>query len=492
MRTSWQLRPIWGGITRMVEATFAKLEEAKLRWMSGGVVDATGNAFASGDTSPEAQLRLLALAGVFRHTCLRPQEPGNLKQMPLLPEPALPLLSEVMRPAFRQMMQQQDRSVWQGLIGLMAARGYMAHPFDWLPPQDLTGYPEAYIPLAKWKAGMGDAQPTLTAETWDDMYPAERRGAFAALRKSDPAAARALMEEQGGNLPAEERLMLVATFSDGLGVDDQSYLEKLAGSDRSAKVKAKAVGYLARLGVVTDDADARELANFIETSTSGLLRRRKAIGLRKKLNETQKKRAYSLFETVTLPQLATALSMSSDEVAASYVTEPRPIMAPFFDMCVRSAPTATLMIYWERLRTDGVAQFSMLADLADRLDRDQTLAEVKRLIDTGRLTDLRDMLLVTGADVGPTISDALLKAGYYKKKLSEVEAALANRAKGDGDYQSTHLINQFEAFITILAFLVTANHARAILADLEDVGFHAADPLFRPLKFNIDLEGSSP
>ena len=476
----------------MLDATLSRLEAAKLRWMTGGAAEAADDGFADGADATETQLRLLAQAALFRQTCLRPAVPGNLTSTPPLPATPLPLLPEPLRPAFRQMMQQQDRSIWQALTGLMAARGVMAHPFDWLPPQDLTGYPDAYIPLAKWKAGLGDTTAALTGDTWDDMYPAERRKAFGELRGTDPAAARDLMEHHGGALPAEERLALIDCFALGLSPDDADYLTGLTTSDRSAKVKARAQGLLARLGVVTDGGDAQELADFMEKSTTGLIRRRKVIELRGKLNEAQKKRANALFEQVSFPQLAAALDVTTDDLAATFVTEPRPMMAPFLQMCIRTAPTAALLTYWERLRADGVAQFAMLADMAPRLTQDQIMTEARGLIDAGVLTDLRDVLTVTGPDVGAPLSDALLNSRFYKDRTKDVKTALAKRAKGEGDYQANHTISQFETVTMLLAFLITASHAGKVLADLETLGFHSADPVMRPLKFNIALQGSTP
>ncbi len=476
----------------MLDETLGRLEAAKLRWMTGGAADAAEDGFADGADATETQLRLLAQAALFRQTCLRPAAPGNLTSMPPLPATPLPLLPEPLRPAFRQMMQQQDRSIWQALTGLMAARGVMAHPFDWLPPQDMSGYPDAYIPLAKWKAGLSDNTVALTADTWDDMYPAERRKAFADLRASDPTAAREMMQDHGGGLPAEDRLGLVDGFAIDLSMDDAEYLTALTQHDRSSKVKTRAQSLLARLGVVADGGDAQELADFMDNSTTGLIRRRNVIKLRSKLNEAQKKRANSLFENVSFAQLASALAVTPDTLAASYVTEPRPMMSPFLQMCIRTAPDDALMIYWDRLRADGVAQFAMLADMAQRLSKDQVLAEVQALLRANILTDLRDILAVTGPNVGPTLSDALLAAPFYANKLKDVKAALAKRAKGEGDYQGSHTISQFENFITPLAFLITASHATRVMTDLEALGFHSADPVMRPFKFNIALQGSTP
>lgn len=227
----------------MVEEVFARLEAAKLRWMAGGLAETAGDILADGQAGTEGQLRLLAQAGLFRQTCLRPEPPGELAPMPLLPEPELP---EPLRPAFRQMMREQTGEFARATLGLMAARGVMAHPFDWLPPKDLSGYPDAYIPYGRWKEGI---------------------------------------EAKGGSQAAEERLQLVEILRQGLSTADQPYLEGLVAQDRSGKVKACARAFLTRLGVIDDTEDATELADFLETSKGIMRLGRQKIGWRKKLNQ---------------------------------------------------------------------------------------------------------------------------------------------------------------------------------------------------------------
>ena len=476
----------------MLEDTLSRLEAAKLRWMTGGEADVRSDPFTSGTQGVEAQLRLLAQAALFRQTCLRPSAPSKLTMVEPLPAPPLPLLSTHLRPAFRHIMQQQDRSIWQGLTGLMAARGVMAHPFDWLPPQDTNGYADIYIPYAKWKAGLDNHEMELTAETWQDMYPAERRNAFAELRAKDTTAARAMIEAYGSTLSADERLGLIDCLAQGLGADDIPYLTEVSTKDRSAKVKARAAGFLARLGVASDRDEAKELAAFMEKSTKGIIRRRKEIALRSKLNGAQQNRVSALLDTVTFTQLAAALDITPDALADSYVTEKNTTALQFWGLCARTAPRDALLIYWARLRSDGVANFSRLAGITDQLSRDQIMAEAQGLVMSADLTDLHDMLAVTGPDVGRDMSDALLNSPFYRAQLDALKTALAKRATGDGDYRHDPMVAQFGGFVTQLAFLVTAEHARRVASDLQKRGLHAADPILHPLNFNIALQGKTP
>lgn len=465
----------------MLDGVFNRIETAKLRWLGGGMAEAAG---------AEAQLRLLAEAALFGQSCLRPQLPSGLTLAAPIPALDLPVLPDPLRPVFRALMQQQDRSFWQGTIGLMAARGAMAHPFDWLPPQDLTGYPDVYIGLAKWRAGIATAGD-LTAVAWADMYPAEQRQAFGALRARDPAAARDLMAAQAAALAAEERLAVLKCFSIGLSHADAEYLTALAANDRSAKVKAQAAAFLARLGATSTAAEAQELAAFLEQSTTGLIRRRKVITLRAKLADAQMKRALALFDLVSVADLAAALGTSLDALMQAYVTESQALALPFWQMCLRSAPDAALAIYWARMRADGVATVAALGELAERWPQDRIRAEAAELIKSLPELGFHEVLAVLGPDVGPELSAALLHSQGYRSRREALKAALAKRAKGETDYSITFAISQFEAAVSQLALMLTAQDAQKAARELQSMGLYAADPLLRVLNFNIALQGIS-
>ncbi|TIO88549.1 MAG: hypothetical protein E5X92_28890, partial [Mesorhizobium sp.] len=59
---------------------------------------------------------------------------------------------------------------------LVASRGFVLHPMDWMPAASDQESPDIYAPWVDWQAGAdGDRQSRrgqLTAETWDDFYPA--------------------------------------------------------------------------------------------------------------------------------------------------------------------------------------------------------------------------------------------------------------------------------------------------------------------------------
>jgi Family of unknown function (DUF5691) len=105
-------------------------------------------------------------------------------------------------------------------------------------------------PRARWLATLNPDwrfPEFITADTpelWRLGTLAERRGYLTALRGTDPAAARELIEE--GNPPAAERAAFLAVLADRLSPDDEPLLER-ALDDRAADVRARAADLLTRL-----------------------------------------------------------------------------------------------------------------------------------------------------------------------------------------------------------------------------------------------------
>lgn len=175
-----------------------------------------------------------------------------------------------------------------------------------------------------------------------------------------------------------------------------------------------------------------------------------------------------------------------EALADSYVTAPLAHVEPFLEMCARSAPDDILLRYWTRLTQDGKTNAAMLASLSDRFEKGRMRDELRKLLKAGRVSDAHDILLITGPDMGHDLSDELLGAPLYKTRMTDAKAALkdeatANRAR-----------NRLEGLAAQLALLLTADHAKRVLRDLEALGFHSADPALRPLTFNIALEGHAP
>ncbi|MFF6875619.1 DUF5691 domain-containing protein [Streptomyces sp. NPDC012474] len=99
--------------------------------------------------------------------------------------------------------------------------------------------------------GGGAALPHLEdddriRQLWEEGLFAERVALLSALRSRDPAAARDLLATTWVTERAEDRLMFLDSLRDGLGPDDEPFLEQ-ALADRSRNVRATAAELLSAL-----------------------------------------------------------------------------------------------------------------------------------------------------------------------------------------------------------------------------------------------------
>ena len=249
------------------------LAAVKGRWMTGLTgADAAPEPWHAliGDT-PDAELRLLALVAQAGEIGWRPAVPSlNIK--PPLPTLDLPTMPEAARIRLRRVLDHQKPSAEDiaPILSLIEARGYSVHPGDWMPTANSPHTPDLYAPWVDWLSigeGQASANVELSAETWDDFQPRERRVVLTSITKADRSRALSILAERAADAPAEERLGLIAVLGEGLCDVDIPYLESL-GKDRSGKVKALAAHFLARLGAGQTDPDlVAELAEMVEVRT---------------------------------------------------------------------------------------------------------------------------------------------------------------------------------------------------------------------------------
>ncbi|MEM1345695.1 MAG: hypothetical protein AAGI34_14100, partial [Pseudomonadota bacterium] len=169
------------------------VERLKAAWVTGA--SATAQAPKAWGALAEDELATLALAGQALRVALRPAPPP-LTDVPDLPRLALPPLPEALRPRFRRLIGTMKTPEHRlDVLGLMAARGYAAHPDDWMPVQSAAKTPALYAPWIDWLAqGKTTSGLVLSADTWDDFAPTARRACLQEMRERDPDAARALIE----------------------------------------------------------------------------------------------------------------------------------------------------------------------------------------------------------------------------------------------------------------------------------------------------------
>jgi hypothetical protein len=457
-----------------LETRLIALESARPRWLDGGDAPLAG-VLAAGHTGLEAQLRLLAEVGQSRQICLRPEPPAGLTPVAPLPPAPLPYLAEALRPLFRRVLKAQgDRATSEALLTLLEARGVMAHPFDWLPPRDIQGYPLVYAALSDWAAGLvaSDATAELTDESWDDFAPAARLAALTRLRGADPAAARTLLQARLAGVLAEDRQRLVAALAVGLSDADTPLLEGLVG-DRSTKVQETARGLLARLGVAVGDEDAAELAAFYEVKKA-LLTRRVSVQSKAKLNSAQLRRRQELLARLPVGALAAALGLDEAGLAAAWVIDDDGSLG-LLDAFVRSGSDAGLRALWDRLDTKQTEGW--LARIAGRLSPSEIEAEAVGLLKRGRVQDP----VALAALVGPGMSDALGRALIDSHPVAEI---LTPKAQG-ADVRLAGLLRG-------LGLVLPAPTARMLTDRLTRQHLSPHDPVLDALTLNAALaEGTA-
>ncbi len=253
-----------------IESSLAQMRDA---WMSGhSALDHCPAAWRGAAEGDDAEGALAALAGHALQALFRAAPPALIEPRAPLPRLEAPTLPEALRPRARRLLATPKARglIERALIDFVAARGYVMHPFDWTPSPRDDWAADLYAAWLDWARGEEKPlpPPAFGPDTYDQWSFAMRRVALAALRASDPDAARAIIVAKAPSEPAERRALLIGILEAGLSDADVEFLEAQA-NDRSDRVQALARRYLARLGRRVDaDALATELADMLEVRRS--------------------------------------------------------------------------------------------------------------------------------------------------------------------------------------------------------------------------------
>jgi hypothetical protein len=468
----------------MAEPLTTILAAVRSRWMIGGDGAAADHPLVAGSSEAEADLRLLAVAGQYQRL-VQPPQPPVLNLRPDLPSLALPFLPDTLRPLARRLLQDKgDPSLL--LAGLVARRGHVLHPADWMPPRGAY-LPEVYHPLQAWQAGQSAKDAQLSSETWLDLSRAERLAQFLVLRQGDPAAARELLSAHLAPCPADERVALVEALAQGLGPEDMDFLRGLA-EDRSEKVRKAAAHLLARLGQAEDDPLAVEAAAMFEVGAEGLIRRRKVLRLNPKAKEAQLRSLIQTLPEVSLSGLARALGLGAGEVVALWQIDkvPHQIHHALTTMIARTASDADIAAYWQRLMSEPDTARAQLPILFPRLTAPDQVAACLWLISQAELGASAEILSMMGVGVPALVSQALTA---QRKGLVEL-IRLAQDSTPDKAAAARADAQRLAGLIATLGLLLTADDAALVLQTVTAAGIHPADPMLDRLTFNAALKGS--
>ncbi|RWE01774.1 DUF5691 domain-containing protein [Mesorhizobium sp.] len=469
-------------MNELEQAGLARLRDG---WISGGAVFELApiewKELAAASNPDEQERRLLAIAAQALDVALRPAAPKTLKRRPPLPVLALPMLPDRLRPSLRAALKYAaDAKRKARVIGLVASRGFVAHPMDWMPAASDQTAPEVYAPWIDWQAsaeqGRRGEQDELSAENWADFYPAARRGALAAMRRSQPAAARLLIETKAPAESAEVRLSLIELIRIGLGSEDAPFLRSLS-ADRSGKVRELAGRMLAILGEHGEggpDVPVAELAGFIEEGKAGFIRRRTTFGPAKTKSHAQEQRRAELFELCNLVDLATRFGVTESDLITGWQFGTDNNADILLSRMVAASGSDTAVAHMaDMLVAEGGNHVFRALQLTPRLDSRRKRVLVRLILKQANYLGMLN--LAESLDAGWLDWDDLTNG--------QVLPALRSIIGGNDDAmrQGVH------DFLEMMGFLATATAATRLTEDLIAAGLPPASPSLGLLRLNAAL-----
>ncbi|WP_179505834.1 MULTISPECIES: DUF5691 domain-containing protein [unclassified Sphingomonas] len=467
----------------MAEALLDGLAPVITRWTMGGSAAHAAPAGwrgGLGHDAGEAELRLLALTGQLLGTMAVAEPAGDLQVLGDLPRLAKPPLPEALRPRCRRILAAlRDADQRRALLALLDRRGWTMHPADWLPGANEHDLPATYAAWQDWVAQAAACADTdeISPENWDRFGPAARRVAFAELRRRDPARASALLAAKIASETPDRRLLFLDLLT-GLSATDVPLLETLA-SDRAPRVKARAMALLARLGKGgAVDEDAREIAGFFSTKTTGWLRKSLRIVPQELKTPAQRNRRGALMEALTLTAMAQALALSPEELIAAWPWgEDTHADHALAAMAERSAADEVVVLVAEALASQPGSDILAFIPLLPRMSATWRQQVALRMLEAKEGNFLRALPLAGGdGEIAGTIRTAAGKA--LLASLVKEDAKPADHAPE----------------LAALGLLSARAAASEALGRLTDAGLIASDPRLDLLRLNAALndEGSNP
>lgn len=360
----------------MNDAELNSLEWMLGRWLLGGPArtgaPSSWQTATEGLPETEAELRLLALAGQALQVTAHPRPDSRLFFRPDLPELHLPMLEgEARRLYLRSSENTGNKEHMAQVLRLVAARGYVVHPLDGMPPGNPDAWPDVYSPWAVWMKGeqIGPCPgERITSDNWEVFTPAERNRLLRSLRQADPSAVTDLYAARLASESLEIRVTLLAILSVKLGDYDRELLRDFS-HDRSARIREIAAHFLARLGEdMPCDDPGEELAQYFVRTTTGLFRHRPLFKARSLKNDAQKKGRAERLTRASLGRIALALETTPAELAAHWQFGETPDVDLLMTQLVGQTASDELTQLWcERTLAESEAFSQLLMAVRERL-----------------------------------------------------------------------------------------------------------------------------
>ena len=471
----------------MAEAIYDAMGSVLTRWTMGSAAAPAAPVWSAelGAEPAEAELRLLALSGQFLGVAVTAEPPPELRVLPDVPALALPTVPEAMRPLVRRILAAfKETQRKTELLDFLAARGWTTHPAQWMPTANDEDAPDVYAPWRDW-AGIAasnsvvrrQAGDRLTADNWEDFWPAARKVALTELRRRDPEAARTVLEAKLASENADVRLPLLSLLATGLSEADIPFLEGIAANDRAPKVKAFAASLLARLGRgPAVGEDIAELAGFFSVKMKGLIRRSRVIQFENVKTPAQAHRRAALLESADIASLARALTLTPQELVDAWNWD------------VDRQADAALTSLVARTGTDSLV--AQTAEAASQCNASYFLDTLTPRLAPGQRSELAEKVLRTrdfSFDMAKTIAGGT--ARLENPLTAPAGATLLAALRRDDAKPSDQLTELFA-----LGLLASRAAARQVLERLNGAGLLQGDPRLDMLRLNaaLDDNGAKP
>lgn len=417
----------------------------------------------------------------------------------LLPELAMPILPDNFRFVFRKCLESLSQLNQQHLqcvfLRLIDTRGYISHPFDWMPKSADDAFPEIYWPWVKWLADVSQARShelsELTDENWSQWLPAERLALLKKMRVRSPEVARLLVEKHSANESSDKRLKLIETLAVGLSESDVLFLKSLL-SNRSKKVIAIAQQFLSRISQLSSEQDRQpfaeilqELSQVYEIKQTGLIRKKKKLIPKKLKSSVQKGKRTQAINTIPLAFFAEEFGLTVTELANiwDFDSNTQNDNLEFFENAAHSMSVEELDILLINLLNsmkDSSHYIYWINRCVHRFsDEKRELLVTNLLANYSNDVYIHDLLFLLDQPL-VNLNWAELKASVaWKTLITDMKKCVNQGGFVEGTLATT---------LQVLGLYLPFDTAKNVFQTIVDTGINQSDPALMYLKFNAQLE----
>ncbi len=391
-----------------------------------------------------------------------------------VPKPELPYMPDAARAALRDVMA-HERPVSNGcmkdVLLFAAARGYYAHPADWIPTfRGDNRFPAIYQPMVNWLAENGHIPffegVALTEGNFDGYSARTRCAAFRNLLRADRSAAYDLLLSVGARKNAQVRFELLSQIDAGGGFagiypTDVPVLQKFL-NDPSKKVRGLVERKLeSTWGLDTREAHAKAIAHHFTIGENGDL----FIA-----PEFPEANLIQHCWSTDLDALARVLGVSSMELVSNVSLED--FKGNVFKLFPRTGDIEARKVLAKRLVTAGLECPASLIGVIAPEDWKKALRKTFK-------SELPSTVFDFLGDKAGTLDISMVRQiRHYSDLKSSVLEELNS---------GTLPINHTYDSLRILALVADKEAANAVMREAIDAGIAENNPRLAMLKFNLSL-----